>query len=235
MTMIRHLKDEELMTFLYQDASKDAVEHLRGCSVCQAELQSLRDIDRFLAESFYRLHCPDPDTLADYVENSLSRKIWRSTHDHLLQCAVCQREIRALEPLATPAPTQQGHGRLALLAEGVRRLFMAYPNLTLAAQPTRGEESSLRRYHTQDVDILFSIMRPEDEKTVTLVGQLVPLGETIAAPFQGVAAIDDPFGGASTVAINEVGGFFLAGVTTGPRRVRLDLRPDIVIMMDIDV
>ncbi len=239
MTMTKHLKDGELMAFLYQDIGEEAAEHLRVCSVCQAELRSLHSMDGLLAERLYRLHCPSPETLADYVEDSLSRKIRRSTREHLLHCAACQREIHALEPLATSDAAQRGHGRLALLAEGVRRLFMAYPDLIPAALPTRGEASSLRRYHTQDMDILFSIIRSEEGKaegrTVTLVGQLVPLGETIASPFQGVATIDDPFVDTPTVPIDELGGFLLADVTTGPRLVRIELRPDIIILMNIDV
>jgi len=118
--------------------------------------QSLRAVDGFLSGSFYRLHCPDPETLAAYIEDRLSRNVRRSVHDHLLQCAACQREVRALKPFAPAAAVQPGQGRLALLAEGVRHLFIAALSPTPALQPVRGDASSLRRYHTQDVDILIS-------------------------------------------------------------------------------
>ena len=233
--MTRHLNDEELMAVLYQDASQESIQHLRGCALCQAALQELRAVDEFLVESLYRLHCPEPETLASYVEGDLSPSARRATHAHLLQCDACQREVRVLETLAPSTAVRSRPGRLALLAEGVRRLFVAALVPTPAPQPVRGDASSLRRYHTQDMDVLFSIMRAEGEKTATLIGQLVPLGDAIAPPFQGVAVLDDLAGGGSTVPIDEAGGFILTEVETGHWRARIELSPDVLIVMDIDV
>jgi len=233
--MTKHLSEEEMMAVLFGEANAKTEAHLRQCPQCRTALNDLYEWHARLDRAFYRLHCPEPAELAGYLEDALLPAAAEDVRRHLQHCTVCQREAQALQPFVVAPEDRPKQGWLAALATGVRRVFRAYPVPSLSTQPARGEKQTMRHYHTQEIDILLSVLPASDGDRMVVVGQLVPPDDKVMAGFTGEIAWKTGAGKARRFPIDENGGFLATDILPGPQHLRIDLEPDRSIVMDLSL
>ncbi len=233
--MTKHLSEEEMVAFLFGEADAQAEAHLRQCSQCQTVVNDLYALHARLDRAFYRLHCPEPAELVDYLEGVLPPGAAENVRRHVQHCVTCQREVQALQPFVVAPAQRLAKGWLAALATGVRRVFRAYPLPSLSFQPARGSKQAMRHYHTQEIDILFSVLPASSGQTLVVAGQLVPPGDQVMAGFKGEIIWQAGAGEVKRFPIDENGGFLATDVLPGPQHLRIDLEPDRSVVVDLNL
>lgn len=227
----KHLSEADLWDLLIGGGTEEMQSHLVACKACQEAYNALEALDTLLEDRLYRLHCPAPEVLARYIEDRLPPAERRQVASHVAHCLPCRREVDAVAPFALSKRT---HARewLEVLAEGVRRVFRAYPVPRMTPYPVRGDVSSMRHYRTRHMDLLLSFLEEPEGKDKVLVGQIVPSRAEDERRMQGRVVIrpkTHPQDMIHTVALDEQGGFVIPGVASGPYIFRVHLEPDIVI------
>ncbi len=233
--MTEHLSEEEMIAVLFGEKDEQVEAHLRQCPQCRAALLDLYKWHVRLGTAFYRLHCPEPAELAGYLEETLPPAAAENVRRHVQHCATCQREVQALQPFIAAPAQRREEGWLAALATSVRRVFRAYPVPSLVPQPARGARQIMRHYHTQEIDILFSVLASPGGKTLVVVGQLVPPDDKVITEFKGEIAWQTGTGEARYFQVDENGGFLVTDILPGLQHLRIDLEPDRSVVVDLNL
>jgi len=232
-----HLSEADLWALLIGEGTEEMQSHVAVCRACREAYDALEALDALLEDRLYRLHCPEPEILAQYVEDRLPPEQRREVASHVAHCLPCQREVEAVAPFVISKRTRIGEW-LEVLAEGVRRVFRAYPVPQMTPHPVRGNASQMRRYRTKDIEILLSLIEEPEGRNIVLVGQVVPSGTESDRQMQGRVTVRPKSREANIIhraALDERGGFVIPSMLPGPYVFRVHLEPDRVIEFDLHV
>jgi hypothetical protein len=86
------LTDEEISAALEGEIDAQTQLHLDNCTYCAARLVAAQQFERTLNQQLYRLNCPMPDELGDYIAGFLDESRRQKIAQHLLTCSLCQAE-----------------------------------------------------------------------------------------------------------------------------------------------
>ena len=228
-----HPTEEKLTALLFDEGDEETKRHLRHCAFCQARMAELADFHFALAETFYRLTCPEPDVLTRYLEHRLARDEEAAVRGHISHCQHCQEALAAISPYVGSLSNTETPGWWAAMADGARRFFRAQLAPSPRLQPARGDESRFYHYHTPEFDILFSIM-PVASDAFTLVGQMTPLSDS-DAPLQGRVRTAIPETEQAPVVIDETGVFQIDDLPAGRYLFQIEIDPDVAIELEVDL
>ena len=105
-----HPKPDELSRYADgaspRPEAKLVARHLSSCDACTALLEQERD----LADAFGKLTCPDPETLAQFIDETLPGDRLEAIAGHVLGCDPCQDVVtwtREAEQQLEQAPTRR--------------------------------------------------------------------------------------------------------------------------------
>ncbi len=233
----KHLSEADLWALLIGEGTEEMQSHMAVCKACREAYDALEALDALLEDRLYRLHCPEPGMLAQYVEDRLPPEQRREVASHVAHCLPCQREIEAVTPFVISKGTRVREW-LEVLAEGVRRVFRAYPVPQVTPYPVRGGTPQMRRYRTRGLELLLSLVEEPEGRDIVLVGQVVPSGTGSDRQMQGRVTVRPKSREADIIhraALDERGGFVIPSVLPGSYVFRVHLEPDKVIEFDLHV
>jgi hypothetical protein len=188
---------------------------------------------RALQRALYRVECPAPHTLGEYVLALLPGDQQRDVAAHVFDCPRCADELQTLRAFLSVEPEVQPG-----TVERLRRIVA-----TLVAPPLRGavayaglrgnDAAASRTYEAEGITVTVGVEPEADRTRVTLTGLVAAPDDTDLA--QGEARLVDPNGGARTAPIDDLGNFVLESVAAGKHTLELRLPGRIVAIEELQV
>ena len=129
-------------------------------------------IDDLLTAIFYRLSCPEPETLSDYHLRRLSPGERLVVARHLRDCPHCARELEMYA-----SPDEEPEGALDQLRGLISRVLWATPSTSGWLAPAlRGDPYAQRLYQAEGVQIALEVQPAiSGYRRQRLLGQVEPV------------------------------------------------------------
>ena len=129
-------------------------------------------IDDLLTAIFYRLSCPEPETLGDYHLRRLPPGERLVVARHLRDCPHCARELEMYA-----SPDEEAEGALNKLRGLISRVLWATPSASgLLAPALRGGPYAQRLYQAEGVQIELQVQpATSGYRRQRLLGQVRPI------------------------------------------------------------
>ena len=129
-------------------------------------------IDDLLSAIFYRLSCPEPETLGDYHLRRLPPGERLVVARHLRDCPHCARELEMYA-----SPDEEAEGALDRLRGLISRVMWATPSASHRLAPVlRGDPYTQRIYQAEGVQIALDVQpATSGYRRQRLLGQVEPI------------------------------------------------------------
>jgi hypothetical protein len=131
------MTSEDLLAYVDGEIDERRAAHVAGCAICSQQIAEYGARDAHLSDTLFRLDCPDPQTLGEFVVEMLSAEQTLAMRMHLADCPNCTDEIAALRGLLRGDPRAAPISRPSPLARLIARLLPA-PNPQLGLAGVRG-------------------------------------------------------------------------------------------------
>ena len=132
----------------------------------------MKTIDDLLTTIFYRLSCPEPESLGDYHLKRLSPGERLIVARHLRDCPHCARELEMYA-----SPDEETEGALDKLRGLISHVLWATPSASHRLAPVlRGDPYTQRIYQAEGVQIALDVQpATSGYRRQRLLGQVEPI------------------------------------------------------------
>jgi hypothetical protein len=234
------LDDQQLL--MYLDGGQDAqvVAHLKQCPYCLERSRKLASMQNYITAQLYRLTCPAPLELGDYVLGLLAARQAAVITEHVRDCLHCAREVSQLTdylgdlaPAPKANPLEQVKVLIARLV-GEIQPGKLYGGLTLAPAyvSLRGEAPGPITLQADGILISMEV-QPATEESVTVLGQIAAdeqerwTGASVELRQADVLQ--------ATVSVDDLGAFRFSGVLPGATELQIKPVSGPVVLANIEI
>jgi len=242
------IQDGDLMAFLDSEASTLVVDHLNRCPACQADTGDLAALAGEMGAALFRVACPPVDDLLAYQANLLGLGEQAQIRLHVQGCAHCQLELAELAAIpqsAAQAVTQAP----VTLSDQLRRVGKRLMDAVLVTPPAqsalqlRGDEQTRLVYEAGGFRVILAKVPPMVAENIWQIeGQMMAESDAAQALLDrpGALAIslvagDQAGGVVAEDVVDEVGFFFLEGVTAGLFTLRIETPDETIQIKDFKI
>jgi hypothetical protein len=217
------LTDEEISAALEGELDARIQQHLDKCVYCTARLVAAQQFERTLNKQLYRLNCPQPDELSDYIVGMLADSRRRTIAHHLETCSLCQAEVTHLQSFLNP-PKQEPRSNVSKKSPSPQRRFIS----PLRIQPSN--QAGMTRSGVSRSQQKTELIAGADGVTVFL--EIQQHGTEVRLTGQVMAESDVSWGGAllelrrgdqlqAAVILEDVGEFTCENIPVGEYELRV--------------
>ncbi|NJP04587.1 MAG: carboxypeptidase regulatory-like domain-containing protein [Chloroflexaceae bacterium] len=203
--------------------------------------------ESLLCAALYRVGCPEAHVLLQYQAGLLDAAEWQTTHEHVVTCTDCQRELADIDAVPTPfvsyvgvvnpapaqAPRPSLRERLEQAGLHVIRAFLQ-PAIGQPALAVRGGQTRELLYRAGDYEILLSVVPPLVSEPLWQIEGHITMPMTTGAALQG-AQVHLVRQGQSVFVdgIDEFGYFLLDQVNAGSYVIHIESAPEQILIEDV--
>lgn len=223
------IKAGDLMAYVEGEADERVREHVARCAACAGKAAQLGQTSQALLALAYRVSCPPPQVLGQYLLDLLNPDEQLKIAAHARACAHCSRELEEL------GEKEDSLSRMVLrvmqnaarVVEGV----LAAP-LRLDPAGVRGGESRQRVFRGAGLDVLVGFQPTVSAQSKgTLVGAVVQVG----AVGDGLAWLFQDGARPRSSAVDELGTFCFEGIMPGEYDLALEVGEEALVMRGVVV
>lgn len=90
------LNEAQILAYLNGATDKQVIHHLERCPYCREKMEALDTLGKQLAGRFYRVTCPAPLDLGEYLLGMMSDARAQEIAKHIVECPHCAVEFKEL-------------------------------------------------------------------------------------------------------------------------------------------
>ena len=234
------LEDRQLLMFLDGERPSPVVAHLEQCPYCRERSRKLAGMQNYLTTQLYRLTCPTPVELGDFVLGLLPANQSERIAVHVQDCSYCTREISQLKGYLgdlTPTPRANPLEQVkVLVARLIGELGSSQGQGGMAFAPAyatlRGGPLGTITLQADGILIVLEV-QPSDTGHVAVLGQLNADEQNC---WTG-AAVELRQAGLflSSVSIDDLGAFRFENILPGSTELKIIPVRGPVVLANIDI
>jgi hypothetical protein len=213
------ISEEQLLAYADGEGDNVTIEHIRHCDYCAQKARAYTADQALLRAVFYRVECPDPQTLGEYHQGLVPPSEQAAIAKHLTICRLCSTEIADLDHFLQEVPTIP---HLLSLSSQLKRLVAhkiplsdgGIPHPALALRGTAAASPDV--YRAEDIRLVVGVEADGLQAgRKMLLGFILREGESLASLTGAQVQLR---AGETTVAVEQVdrsGNFVFRGLGSG--------------------
>ena len=158
------LDDLTLLAVIDDEASVEALEHLRKCPYCASRANDFAELQGQLRRRLYRAFCPTSDELAAYQQGLLDSTHRATLASHLAICSHCRQELHLLAETIGSSPLEWSPSSKQL-RRVVAEMLVSHPFFPLIFSFDTSPRY-LARYYTycaENIQVTVNVQSMEDQ------------------------------------------------------------------------